>query len=63
MDVWRDGGMPAKGVAAFLGVTERTVRTLAKREGWPRKKVLSKVVYPRALIAAFLDGCPAAERK
>ena len=50
--------MSARGVAAYLGVTDRTVSTIAAREGWPRKRVLGKVVFPRALVAAFLEGCP-----
>ncbi len=66
-DVWAEGALAARAAAAFLGVSESTFRVLAKRHGWPRKRVpgaraggAGKVVYPKAALAAFLAGCPSA---
>ena len=57
--IWDEGALDEKHAAEFLSVSDRTFRTLRKRLKWPRKRIegTTKIVYPLALLRAFLASC------
>lgn len=69
MGTWSRGGVTMPGAARLLGCSLSLAKSIARSEGWPRKRLrvgdreTRTVVYPRALVLAYLDALPAAEPK
>jgi len=62
-DVWADGGWTQDRAAEHLGVSGRSVFTVARKLGWPSKLVKvpgsrqGRRVYPARLVREFLAAC------
>jgi uncharacterized protein YjcR len=61
MDIqWMDHAMGTKAIAAYLGVSVKTVHNWRKREGLPSYRISTgkrggKVIYMRAEVKKWLD--------
>jgi hypothetical protein len=61
-DIWSDGALNTTEAAKFVQLCKREFFALARKQGWPRRYRGLVSLFPRRLLAEYLDGLPT-ERK
>jgi hypothetical protein len=62
-DDWLDGSLTTREALAFLSTSKTAFFAVARAQGWPRRYRGLGTLWPRRVLAAYLDSLPAERGK